>query len=60
MEEQQIFTVESLAEYLQISVGMVRKLVFNRQINYFKIGNRVLFKKNDIEKLISENLKEVM
>ncbi|MGE5456556.1 MAG: helix-turn-helix domain-containing protein [Ignavibacteriales bacterium] len=37
------------SDYLNICVSMVRKLVSEKQIPFYKIGRKVLFDKNEID-----------
>ena len=47
-----IFTVESLAEYLQVDVSWVYKSVSTKSIPYIKIGKYTRFKKSVIDKWV--------
>ena len=51
---QQIMGVSDLAKFLGISRGMIYKLVRNKQIPYFQIGNRTKFQLKDIEEWASQ------
>lgn len=56
----QIITIKELSEYLNCSISMIRKMIYDNEIPYFKIGNKYHFnieiinewivsKHNDIE-----------
>lgn len=54
-EKDEIFTPESLAEYLKVDISWVYKKVSLREIPFFKSGKYVRFKKSAIDKWIEEN-----
>lgn len=54
-EEDEIFTPESLAEYLKVDRSWVYKKVHTKEIPFFKNGKYVRFKKSAIDKWIEEN-----
>lgn len=41
--------VFELSDYLNICVSMVRKLVRQKELPFYKIGNKVLFDKTEID-----------
>lgn len=43
------FVVEEVAKYLRCSVSGVRNLVRDRKIPFYRIGNRLFFKKSSID-----------
>lgn len=49
-------TVDEVAEYLGISSEMVRLLVREKRIVHFRIGRRILFKREAIDKWIEEKM----
>ena len=51
--EDKIFTVQSLAEYLQVDMTWVYKAVSINTIPYFKSGKYTRFRKRDIDKWIN-------
>ncbi len=55
-EEDVIFSVESLAKYLQVDSGWVYKQVSLKTIPYFKSGKYVRFRKRDIDYWIEKRL----
>ena len=52
-EAESIFTVETLAKYLQVDQGWVYKQVCLKTIPYFKNGKYTRFRKGDIDRWIS-------
>ncbi len=49
----QVFTVKELANYLQCSVSSIRNLVRNREIPFFRVGSKLNFNKEAIDKWIN-------
>lgn len=49
MENNIIFNIEELAQYLKCSVSCIRSLVRKKKIPYFRIGNRLNFNKVTID-----------
>lgn len=47
-----IMNLKELSKYLNVSESMIRKLVRNGEIKFFKIGNRINFRKSDIDEYI--------
>lgn len=43
------FDAKEVAEYLRCSVSGVRNLVRDRKIPFYRIGNRLFFKKSSID-----------
>lgn len=52
-----ICNIRELSNYLQISTSQIRKLVREKKIPHFRVGNRIKFDLNEIDKWI-ENLQE--
>ncbi len=51
-----IFSVEQLAEYLHISPGDVQRLIRSEGIPYEETGNRVVFRKRDVDAWASQRI----
>ena len=49
MDKDEILTKTQVQEYLKISRGSLLRLMNAREIPYFKLARRVLFKKADID-----------
>ncbi len=39
-EQKENFNLKEMAEFLNCSPSMIRKLIYNNEIPYYKIGNR--------------------
>lgn len=50
----EIFNIKEVSEYLKCSVSTIRNLVRNKEINFYRIGNRLFFKKSSIDNWISK------
>ena len=46
--DKQIYDIKAISSYLDISISEVRKLVRERRIPFFRLGNRIKF---DLEKI---------
>ena len=49
----EVFTVNEVADYLRCSQSAIRKLVTNKQIPFYRIGRRILFRKAAIDNWVS-------
>lgn len=49
-QQQEIFTINSLAEYLGCSTQLVRKYIRESNIPCFKIGNKFFFRKSSVDR----------
>ncbi len=58
LNEDVVFTVESLSEYLKTNVSWVRKQVSFMTIPFFKVGKYVRFRKSAIDKWIKNQSRE--
>lgn len=50
-----MFDVIQLSGYLNISTSLIRKLVRKKEIPFNRIGVKLLFSKNEIDKWLKEN-----
>ena len=50
--ENETMNIKELAEYLRCSVSTIRNLVRNKEINSFRVGNRLFFRKSSINNWI--------
>lgn len=55
--QKNICNIKELSIYLQTSIPQIRKLVCEKKIPYFRVGNRIKFDLNEINKWI-EKLQE--
>lgn len=46
--------IKQLSEYLNISVSLIRKLIRKKEIPFNRIGVKLLFSKNEIDKWLNE------
>ena len=54
----EVLTVKEVANYLNCSTSVVRKLVLNKKIPFYRVGTRILFRKIAIENWVYEQEKE--
>lgn len=47
--------IKECSDYLNISVSLIRKLVKRKEIPHNRIGIKILFSKNEIDKWIRDN-----
>lgn len=43
------FNIKEISEYLKCSSSLIRKYVRNKSIPYFRVGNRLFFRKETID-----------
>lgn len=55
--QKNICNIKELSIYLQTSIPQIRKLVREKKIPHFRVGNRIIFDLNEINKWI-EKLQE--
>lgn len=53
-----MFDVKQLAEYLNVSISLIRKLVKNKDIPHVRLGVKILFSKIEIDKWLLEQQKD--
>lgn len=53
-----VFTVKDLALYLRVSESTIRKLIKEKKIPHYRIFSKILFKKELIDKWLSDNEKK--
>lgn len=51
-----VFNIKEASLILHISVSMLRKLIYNNDISFFKIGNRYYFREEDICEFINNRI----
>jgi excisionase family DNA binding protein len=60
--ENQSFNIKEVSNYLKCSISGIRNLVRNKKIPFYRIGNRLFFKKSSIDLWINNqeysNMKE--
>lgn len=55
--QDKIFNIKECARILHISISMLRKLIYEGEINVFKIGNRYYFRESDIESFVDNKVR---
>lgn len=55
----EILNIKEVASYLHCSISLIRNLVRSGEIPYFRLGNRLFFKKETINYWISNNENKV-
>lgn len=53
--DKQIMNIKELCSYLNISQSMIRKLIYENRIPYFRIGYKYCFDKRIINQWIIDN-----
>lgn len=54
-----IVNINELSDYLKCSISMIRKLIYNDEIPFFKIGNRYMFDLYQISEWIYKKTKNL-
>ena len=54
----EIYNIKDLSGYLKISISEIRKLVRERKIPHFRVGNRIMFDLKSINNWV-EKLEEI-
>ena len=57
-KEKRVLDSEEAAQYLGISYWLIRKLVREKKIPYYKIESKTLFTKEILDKYIQDSLEE--
>lgn len=52
LENKMILNLKELSNYLKISKSMIRKLIYENDIPFYKVGNRYYFEKEIIQQWI--------
>lgn len=48
-----VYTVEQVAEILQVSEQTVRKLIKDKQLKAFRVGSQIRVRKEDLDRYMS-------
>lgn len=51
-----LLDIKDLSVYLNVSVSLLRKLVRRNEIPYNRIGVKLMFQKNEIDKWLKDNM----
>lgn len=54
--EDQTLDVKEAASFLRVSTWMIYDMVRKKKIPFFRIGNRIFFRKKDLETMITEQI----
>ncbi len=57
--EKKILNIKELSDYLNCGTSTIRKLIYNNEIPYFKIGNKYHFDINIIDKWILDRHNDI-
>ena len=57
-DESKVMTVNGAAAYLGVSPGFIRRLVAERRIVHYKVGRRVMFRREEIDQFIDQGKRE--
>ncbi len=50
-------TTKEAAQYLRVSVGQIRNMVWRGQLPSYRINNRLRFLRSDIDKIVKPSIK---
>lgn len=59
MKENELLTRKELAEFLRISIATLQTMMKNREIPFYKINKRIIFKKSDIDEWLKQRKIEI-
>jgi excisionase family DNA binding protein len=54
-----VVNVNGAAEYMGVSISLIRGLVAERRLVFYKLGSRVMFRKSDLDQFIEDGKREV-
>lgn len=54
-----MFDIRDLSQYLNVSISLIRKLIRGKKIPYNRIGTKLLFSKNEIDKWLIKNQNDI-
>jgi excisionase family DNA binding protein len=57
-EESKLLDVNRAARYLGVSTGFIRNQVAERRMVHYKLGGRVMFRREDIDQFVDQNKRE--
>jgi len=53
-KDDRLLSKKQAAEYLNISIGTLEKLMREKELPYIKLERKVLFRKSDIDKFLED------
>jgi excisionase family DNA binding protein len=54
----QVVDVNGAAAYVGVPISLIRRLVAERRVVFYKVGRRVMFRKSDLEQFIEDGKRE--
>ena len=60
MEQDRLMTAGELAEYLSVPRGSIYNMVYERRIPHIKLGRRVRFRRDEIDRWLEERRVEAI
>lgn len=54
---EKLLSITEACEYLHVKESWLRRRIFERRIEFVKLGRLIRFKKNELDKIIRENTK---
>ena len=58
-EDPKMLDVNRAANYLGVSTSFIRNLVASRRVVHYKLGGRVMFRREDIDQFVEDNKREL-
>jgi excisionase family DNA binding protein len=58
-EDSRMLDVNRAASYLGVSTSFMRNLVYQRSVVHYKLGGRVMFRREDIDRFVDQNKREL-
>jgi excisionase family DNA binding protein len=59
VEDSRMLDVNRAASYLSVSTSFIRNLVAQRSVVHYKLGGRVMFRREDIDRFVDRNKREL-
>jgi excisionase family DNA binding protein len=59
VEDSKMLDVNRAANYLGVSTSFIRNLVAQRRVVHYKLGGRVMFRREDIDRFVDQNKREL-
>ena len=53
MKTEQLLSINDAADYLNLSVHTLRNWIYQRKIGFIKLGGKILFRKDDLDRHIT-------
>lgn len=55
-----LLTVKDITKIFNLSLAATYRLIYSKEINFYKIGNSLRIKEEDLEKYLKEHRTDVM